>query len=408
VLVNPTAVARQKHRSRNAAIALVFFIIIEVILLVFLVAHKVVAPSTVTTTTVTKPKVSLTGTPKIITSSVLAGRSYVWDVDFLPNKQMIFTERGGALNIVKDKKVVLLAQVPDVVSNGQGGLMGLAVDPKFTANRYIYTCLNSTAGDIRVARWVLAPDFSVTQVRKDIVTGIPSNASGRHSGCQLVFGPDGYLWIGTGDSAQDLKLQTAQDTASLGGKILRVDRNGGPAPGNYSTPFDPRVYSFGHRNVQGIAFFDKERNGISGISADQGTGVDDELNPLKPGNLGWAPPSGPYTETNVPMTDKEKYPSAINALWSSGSEAGTPSGIAVLKGDKWKSWNGGVAMSMLNGKQLNIVFLDDGLDVTKTEKLLVGDNGFGALRAATMGPDGNLYVSTSHGTDDQILKLSPQ
>lgn len=405
--MNPSPVPQQKDWTRFSAICLVFFIIIELIFLGILVSSKVSAPTTTTTVTTTR-STSTTGTPKVLTTSILGGRTYIWDVDFLPGKEMVFTERGGALSIVKDKKVTLLTQVSDVVSNGQGGLMGLAVDPKFATNRYLYTCLSSTSGDIRVARWTLTADLASIQSRKDIVTGIPSNPTGRHSGCQVTFGSDGYVWASTGDSAQDLKLQAAQDTTSLAGKILRVDRNGTPAPGNYSAPFDPRIYSFGHRNSQGIAFFDKERNGLVGVSTDQGPEIDDELNPLKPGNFGWAPPNGPYAEAGVAMTDKEKYPSAINALWASGEPAQTPSGAAVIKGTKWKSWNGAVALSMLDAKRLNVVILDTDLSVKKEAFLLDKDSSFGALRAATMGPDGSLYVATSNGTDDQILKLTPQ
>ncbi|HYH74526.1 MAG TPA: PQQ-dependent sugar dehydrogenase [Candidatus Saccharimonadales bacterium] len=405
--MNPSSVPQSKDWTHILIVALSVFIILEVVLLGFMIVEKATAPAT-TTTTITTTQPSTNGTPKVQATSVVGSLVHVWDIDFLPTGEMLFTERGGALSIYKNKQVVSLAQIEDVAANGEGGLMGLAVDPKFTQNKYVYTCLNTTAGDIRVARWTINADASSAQSRKDIVTGIPANPSGRHSGCQLAFGPDGYLWVGTGDTAQDLKLQSPQDPQSLAGKILRVDRNGMPAPGNYSAPFDKRVYSFGHRNTQGIAFFEKEQGGVVGVSVEHGSDVDDELNPLKPGNFGWAPPNGPYNEANVPMTDKDKFPSAINALWVSGDPTQAPSGVAVLKGDKWKSWDGAIVMAMLKAERLNVLTFDEAMDVKKVSYLAEKDASFGRLRAATLGPDGNLYVGTSNGSDDKIIKFSPQ
>jgi glucose/arabinose dehydrogenase len=335
---------------------------------------------------------------------VLSGREHIWDIAFLPTKEMIITERKGIVSLIKNGQAQTLVDINDVYARGEGGLLGLAIDPQFATNRYVYTCFNSTNNDIRVARWKLTSKADALTGRTDIVTGIPQNESGRHSGCRLVFGPDGYLWIGTGDTAQNLTPQSPQDPKSLGGKILRVDRNGKGAPSNLGGKFDARIYSYGHRNTQGLAFFASEVRGVPGISAEHGPGIDDEINPLKPGNFGWAPPDGPYDES-VPMTNKERFPDAVEAIWSSGNPTLAPSGAAILRGGQWKGWDGAVVVAMLKGQHLRILLLDDNLTVTGEAERLTDK--YGRLRAVTPGPNGALYVSTSNGSDDKVLRILP-
>lgn len=342
--------------------------------------------------------------PTLEVTEVLADRSNVWDIQFLPTQELLFTERNGTLSAFIDGKVRSVATIADVKAQGEGGLMGLAVDPNFEDNRYIYTCYN-TATDIRVVRWELTDELTGLENRKDIITGIPSNPSGRHSGCRLAFGPDTFLWVGTGDSAQAMTPQTPQDPKSLGGKILRVDRDGRAAAGNLDSPFDARIYSYGHRNTQGLAFFDEKRGNVLGISAEHGSDVDDEINPLQAGNFGWAPPDGRYDES-VAMTDKKRFPNAVDAIWSSGDPTQAPAGVAALKGADWGTWEGGVVVAMLKAQHLKLLVLDDKLAVSGEKRLYEGQ--YGRLRAVTLGPDGALYVGTSNGSADKILKITPE
>jgi glucose/arabinose dehydrogenase len=217
----------------------------------------------------------------------------------------------------------------------------------------------------------------------------------------LAFGPDGYLWAGTGDNARG---DTSIQPKNLGGKILRVDRSGAAAPGNLGGDYDSRIYSYGHRNVQGLAFFPSAKNGVLGLSAEHGPTVDDEVNELRKGNFGWAPPAQGYDES-VPMTDLTRFPDAISAIWSSGNPTQAPAGAAVIKGKQWKGWDGALAVAMLKGQHLKILRLDDKNKVIKEEKTLVDI--YGRLRAVVQGPDGALYIGTSNG-NDEILKLSPE
>jgi aldose sugar dehydrogenase len=344
-----------------------------------------------------------TSAPQVAETILVKGRKHIWDIAFLPSGELLFTERGGQISQLKDGAVLTVATVDDVKAIGEGGLMGLAIDPEFNQNRYIYACFNSTAKDTRVVRWRLNNGL-VAENRTDIVTGIPANngaQAGRHSGCRLAFGPDKNLWIGTGDAALG---DTAIDPRKLGGKVLRVTRDGQPAAGNLGGEFDPRIYSYGHRNTQGLVFFDHEKNGVLGLSVEHGSNVDDEVNELRPGNFGWAPPAkSGYEEYNVPMTDKKRFPDAIDAIWSTGSPTLAPSGAAMIYGHNWKGWNGAIILAMLKSEHLRILRLDDKNKVTSQEKTL--EHSYGRLRAVTAGPVGALYVGTSNGSDDKIIML---
>lgn len=252
-----------------------------------------------------------------------------------------------------------------------------------------------------MVRWKLSDDLTSMSDRNDIITGMPSNTSGRHSGCRLAFGADGYLWVGTGDAAQGTN---PQDPKSLGGKILRVDRDGNPPErGNLDGNFDPRIYSYGHRNVQGLAMLLSPRNGIYGISVEHGTGKDDEVNVLAPGNFGWDPV--PNYNESVAMTNTTKFPNAIPAIWSSGDPTVAPSGATFVYGERWRDWSGDLVLAILKDQRLKALELNDDLQVEKVTDLFVEK--FGRLRAAVQGPDGNLYITTDNGEDDKIIRITP-
>lgn len=342
-------------------------------------------------------------TPQLAASVLVDDRIHVWDLAFLPDRSILFTERGGALSRLHEGRVTKIADMPDVASRGEGGLMGLALDPQYASNNFAYTCYNSTAGDVRVVRWKLAGTPLTISDRKDIITGMPAQESGRHSGCRTVFGPDGYLWVGTGDAALG---DSGQQPMNLGGKILRVDRDGRAAPGNLGGAFDARVYSYGHRNTQGLAFFPVEKRGTLGLSSEHGSSVDDEINELRRGNYGWAPPSAGYSEGGVPMTDTQRFPDAIGAIWSSGSPTQAPSGMAIVNGAAWKGWDGTAAVAMLKARHLKILRLDAANKVVREERALEG--AYGRLRAVVQGPDGALYVTTDNGGGDKIVRIAPQ
>jgi aldose sugar dehydrogenase len=298
----------------------------------------------------------------------------------------------------------VLYTAPDNASRGEGtvehGMLGLTTDAPdvFPTTRFVFACLVSTAPpgaqiDVRVLRFNLTHDMRLIN-RTDVVTGIPS-IGGFHHGCRLRFGPDSHLYVTTGDSGQ---CGVAQNTSSLGGKVLRVGRSGAAAGGNRWG----RVFNYGHRNPQGIAF--RRSDGL-GVQAEHGYETEDELNLVVAGNFGWDP-GCPYQEAGVPMTDTAKFPDAIEALIDTGNETRAPSGIGFVEGSPWGSWNGVLLVAML--KQRELVSLKLASDGRVLDKGLALDGTYGRLRSVIQGPDGNVYVTTDNGNDsDVIVRLTP-
>lgn len=338
--------------------------------------------------------------PRLTVTTVVSGLANPWDISFAPGGDMFFTERAGRINVrtaAGARRV--LATPSDVRAVGEGGMMGIAVDPAYATNRRIYTCQLSAAGgalDVRVVRWQVNAGTTALTNRTDILTGIPANSTGRHSGCRVRFGPDGMLWIGTGDAAVGTN---PQNPASLGGKVLRITTGGAGAPGNAGAPFRSEIFTYGHRNVQGVTF---DADGTP-YSVEHGPSRDDEVNILvRRGNYGWDPVPG-YNEA-VPMTDLAKFPSARTALWSSGAPTIAPSGGTFVSGAQWAGWDKALVMAVLKGQQLRVLGLTaDGASVEQEWTRLTDR---GRLRVAVQGPDGNLYVATD-SSSGSILRITP-
>jgi glucose/arabinose dehydrogenase len=172
-------------------------------------------------------------------------------------------------------------------------------------------------------------------------------------------------------------------------------------------PFDPRIQSYGHRNVQGIAF---RRNGQV-FAIEHGTGCDDEVNLLKSGaNYGWDPvpllPGDPAYNESTPMTDLTRHPDAVPAVYTTGCPTIAPSGGTFVYGSQWGEWDAGLVIAVLKDTHLRMLRLsDDGTSVIATSTAL---SDRGRLRTAVVGPDGALYVTTSNGGNtDSILRLTP-
>lgn len=343
--------------------------------------------------------------PALTVSTVLGGVHRPWDMAFTPHGGMLFSERSGAIKfrIVNTGAVRTLAVPADAVESGEGGMMGVAVDPGFRTNRRVYTCfLSNRSGslDVRLVRWRMNEAVTALTDRADIVTGLPVS-SGRHSGCRPRFGPDGRIWMGTGDAAMPT---VPQDPRSLGGKVLRIDTSGRGVSGNAPSPFDPRIYTYGHRNVQGIAF----SPGGKAYSIEHGTSRDDEVNRLFAGaNYGWDPRplSGPmFYDESRPMTDTTRHPDARPAVWSSGSSTIAPSGGTFLSGARWKGWQSCLAMAVLKDHHLRILcFTTTGMGVT-SQDVRITDRG--RLRSAVLNTNGNVYIATD-ADPGSILRVSP-
>ena len=350
---------------------------------------------------------TFTKVPALAISTLVSGLYIPWGLAFTPDGTLLFTERLlGALSVRRPDGTVrrVTADFDDLFRAGESGLMAIVVDPDFATNRRFYTCQAHTGPEVQVIAWTMNAAYTqATRVNDPLVGGLPLTSSGRHGGCRLRFGPNGYLWIATGDAATHT---TPQDLTSLGGKVLRVNASDGTgAAGNPSTSA-PLVYTYGHRNVQGLAL----RPGTTQMWAvEHGPAYDDEINLLTAGgNYGWDPGSS-YNE-NVPMTDLTKFPGAIEAKWSSGNRRLAPSGGIFLEGSDWDGWEGRLAVASLGDRSLRL-FAFDAAGTLESETVVPElHRTYGRLRTPMLGPDGALYITTSNHnspSQDKILRVAP-
>ncbi|SDP17256.1 Glucose/arabinose dehydrogenase, beta-propeller fold [Actinopolyspora xinjiangensis] len=338
-----------------------------------------------------------------------------WDVGFLPDGSALVTQRPGRLAVVDGSGTrTVRANFDDVLVRGEGGLMGLLVDPDFGSNRRFVTCQThrraGEATDVRLVDWRLSADGRAAERTGTLLTGLPLNPSGRHSGCRPAWAPDGNLLVTTGDTARP---GVAQDLGSLGGKVLRLRPDTAePVPDNpmidSPEPATRLVLTFGHRNPQGVAV----REDGEVFTAEHGPDVDDELNRLVPGgNYGWDPSRGgrsSYYDESVPMTDRQRFPGAVPAVWTSGDETVAVCDAAFLRGSRWGSLEGVLAVTTLKGSKLLLFRLAaDGRSVRRMWAPEELDGTHGRLRAATLGPDDALYLTTSNGSGDRLLRVAP-
>ena len=285
--------------------------------------------------------------------------------------------------------------------------MAIAVDPAFATNRRFYTCQGHTGPEVQVIAWTIDDTYtSATRVADPLIGGILAGSHGGHAGCRLRFGPQGHLWIAVGDAALG---GVPQSLTALGGKILRVNPSTGAGVPENPFSSSPLVYSYGHRNPQGLA----HRPGTSQMwSVEHGHRSDDEINLLvRGGNYGWGPvvsnPQSPWYIDHGPMTDLVKFPGAIEARWSSGTPTLATSGGIFLEGAAWGRWEGRLAVATLANSTLRVFEFGPSGDLV-SEVVVSELNGYDRLRTPVMGPDGALYVTTSNGGGgDRILRVAP-
>lgn len=356
-------------------------------------AAACVPPTTPPTSTIPPTGVDLS-----VAQSV-GGFATPWEIAFLPDGTPIVTERPGRVAAVVGGVRKVIGTIGDVVASGEGGLLGMAVDPGFSTNRWIYTCYDrGSAGvvsDVRIVRFRVAEDLGSLTNQTPILTGIPAGSGNRHQGCRLAFGPDGMLWATTGDAAQPTY---PQDVTNMAGKVLRLTAAGAPAPGNHGGAWNPYVYSVGHRNGQGLSFRPSD---AAPFEVEHGTGCDDEINRIVGGgNYGWNPVGSGYDESK-PMTDLS-IPGAIAAVWSSGCPTIAPSGATFVSGAQWGQWDGALAVAVLKGTRLLFVRISgstlQGIDTRLTDR--------GRLRTVRQAPDGSLWVAQD-ANPGALLRLVP-
>ncbi|MGO4599105.1 PQQ-dependent sugar dehydrogenase [Terrabacter sp. 2RAF25] len=349
--------------------------------------------------------------PTVRVTTMVSGLSNPWDLTWVGGL-MLYDLRAGQVWSKRGANAprrVSISGFPSIFAQSEGGLLGIVADPAASTNKRFYTCqsVRTSAGnplDVRVLRWRLTSDTTAVSDGAPVVTGIPLS-SGRHSGCRLRFGSDRRLYVGTGDAAVGTN---PQNLGSLGGKVLRVNWNGSIPADN---PFYARggnaryVWNYGHRNVQGLAL----RPGTTELwSAEHGSDRDDEMNlSVRGGNYGWDPVPG-YNEA-TPMTDTAKFPNARRAMWSSGFPTVATSGATFLQGAAWGEWQGALAVGLLKGQGIYLMRFDPTPGTSRVARVvrLPGAQGFGRIRTVQLGPDGALWFTTSNGTNDRIVRVTP-
>jgi aldose sugar dehydrogenase len=308
-----------------------------------------------------------------------------WAIDIAKDGRIFFTERPGRIRIIENG--MLLAPVAfNVEQHGESGLLGLALHPDFAENHLLYI-YHTYSNESNVFNKVLALTERDNKIieSKVIIDGIP--AADRNDGGRIKFGPDGKLYIATGDARQP---DLAQSGSSLAGKILRINPDGSIPEDN---PFEGSpVYSYGHRNIQGLAW-----HPVTGelYASEHGQDGNDEINIIKPGaNYGWP----------IEECDGERFEKPLVCF----NPAIAPAGIAIPAADAL-GYQDGTLVASLRAQQLRLIAQDG------TESNVL--TGYGRIRDVIEAPDGSLYVATSNRDgralpeqgDDKILRItSPQ
>lgn len=345
--------------------------------------------------------------PSLHVSTLAGGLSIPWDVQLLPGGRYLISERDNRRLLLRVHGVTRPIRFPSsyVWASGETGLMSIAVDPSFSSNRRIYTCeggFTATGHDVRIVAWRMNAGYTAVQKIGVLLGGLPAS-SGRHGGCRLLIARSGALFVGTGDAAIGTNPQNLR---SLGGKILRLNRlTGRPWPTNPWIHAASRrqryVYNYGHRNVQGLA----QRADGSIWSVEHGPDRDDEINlVVRAGNYGWNPVPG-YNES-VPMTDYALPGPQIGARWSSGYPTLATSGARWVSGTRWGAYNGTLAVAALKASRL-VFFKFDAHGRLLWTRTPVELTRYGRLRSVKLASNGDLLVTTSNGTGDRVLRVSP-
>jgi glucose/arabinose dehydrogenase len=333
---------------------------------------------------------------------VVTGLEVPWGIAFLPNQDMLVTERPGRVRLVRGGKLI---QKPvatiDVTASGEGGLLGIATHPNFADNRffYVYYTADRNGSQVNlVERWRLSQNGLSASRDRIIVDNIP--VARFHNGGRIRFGPDGMLYIGTGDAGDP---QISQDVNSLAGKILRVTPNGQVPSDN---PFEKNpVYITGIRNTQGFDWRDKSTLWVTdhGPSGDLGRRGHDKVSLARAGdNLGWP---------TIYRCESREGLVTPSIVWR---EALPPGGAAIYTGNSIPEWKGSLIIATLRSENLQRVVFNpkSPQQVTRHEVYLQGK--YGRLREAIIGTDGELYVTTSNcdgrgncpSQQDKILRIT--
>jgi glucose/arabinose dehydrogenase len=339
-------------------------------------------------------------------TEVVGGLEHPWAVAFLPDGGMLVTERPGRLRLVENGRLreAPVEGLPEVHARDQGGLLDVVLDPDFARNRWIYLSYSYAAGGkttTRVMRARYAPEGLSEQ--KVIFEALPMIASSKHFGSRLAFGRDGTLFITMGERSN--QRQEAQNLGNHLGKVLRINRDGSVPEDN---PFvgregvRPEIYSYGHRNPQGLAV--NPRDGRV-WEQEHGARGGDEMNVLKPGaNYGWPEVAYGVNYDGSTIGSGRREAAGVEQPLFYWDPSIAPSGMTFYTGDRFPGWRGDVLVGALRYQLVSRLDLDEAGRVVKEERFLEG--GLGRIRDVRTGPDGLVYLLTDED-EGGLYRLEP-
>ena len=354
------------------------------------------------------PQVLETPEPKVRVVPLHKGLANPWSLTFLPNGDMLITEKPGRLRIARKDTLdpEPISGVPTVWAVGQGGLLEVLAHPRFAENQYLYLTYSKPCAGEKSATTALArgkfDGKALTDV-KDLFVADNCNTGNPHYGSKLAWGRDGMLYMTVGDRGD---RKRAQDPASHGGKLLRLREDGTAAPDNPfvgKEGFKPEIYTWGHRNAQGLAFH--PATGALWLN-EHGPQGGDELNVIEPGkNYGWPvvsygreyPPDGSKVSA---QSSREGFEEPI-VLWSPSIGI---SGMIFYTGDKFPDWKGNLFVGALSGFGVHRVGFNEKGGLLGREVLLASLRQ--RIRDVRQGPDGNLYLAVDSNPGG-ILRVEP-
>jgi glucose/arabinose dehydrogenase len=336
--------------------------------------------------------------------NVATGLRTVWDMAWAPDGEMWVTERSGRVSRINvaNGTVTPVGEVPSVAETGEAGLLGMAFHPDFPREPFVYFA-HSYRRIARIRNRLVRMRYADGRLSgaETLIDGI--DGAGNHNGARLAVGPDRLLYMTMGDAGD---RQVAQDRTSPNGKILRLTLDGKPAPGN---PFGNEVWSWGHRNPQGLAF--QPGTGVL-YSAEHGQNREDEVNRIEMGaNYGWPMIEGMCDEpAEREFCSGDRMTGPVAVFMPTVGVAGA----AFYDSDAIPEWRGDLLVVALRGASLYRIELSaDGRRSTSVERLYAGE--FGRLRDVLVGSDGAIYLATSNHDgrgqpgpdDDRIIRLRP-
>ena len=323
-----------------------------------------------------------------------------WGMAWLPNGDMLVTERSGSLFLIRDGEIVTtIGNLPnDLEADGQGGFLDVEVHPNYEENGWVYfsySYANNDGSNTAIVRAQIVNN-ALTNIQ-DIYKGEPTKTGGRHFGSRIEFDRDGYLFFTIGDRGNRDELP--QDITKDGGKVYRVHDDGripedNPFVGNDNAK--AAIWSYGHRNQQGMAM-----NPESGImwAHEHGPRGGDEINIIKPGaNYGWPILSFGINYSGTSFAEGT-YREGMEPPATYWDPSIAPSGMTFVTSDIYPDWKGHLIVGSLKFAQLQLVEIDGESVVSRTEKLA----GIGRVRSVKQGPDGYIYVGTTRGGIHRIV-----